>query len=119
MEHRWGKRIEVAVPVLLLRDGAPPQRGWIENLSASGALIETDPVPYRHGLLDLEIDGMRLAASIVRAMRSRIAVEFCEFASPAILAALQDSRLCHARRLGPWPHRTRLSPPDEDPRPLL
>src|SRR5688572_10757041 len=41
MEHRWGQRVTLEVPVRLYLDDAALGRGLLRNVSISGALIET------------------------------------------------------------------------------
>lgn len=85
MEHRWGRREEVTIPVELRwpqRYGAA--RGEITNVSTSGAWIDTVAVmpllaPIEVDMLD--VDGLGpLAAFVVRRSSRGIGVEWSELA---------------------------------------
>lgn len=48
MEHRWGRRVGLNMPVLLLTESHTPVLGRIENVSVSGAFIRVaarEPLP--------------------------------------------------------------------------
>jgi hypothetical protein len=90
MEHRWGQRITVEVPVLLEVGARSLGRGVIRNASMSGALIETALELPVFGNLVVSIPGVgNLAASVVRCEPGRFAVEWRDMACPSIVALLE------------------------------
>lgn len=96
MEHRWGHRIQLEVPVTLGVDGQALGRGVLRNASISGALIETSlelPV-YTHLLVRLAgsnpaATAAPLHACVVRNEPCRLAVEWHDMACPQIVALLE------------------------------
>ena len=96
MEHRWGERRSIYVPVRL--DGRPRvlDPGSIRNASLSGAYIQTGASLEPGAFLDIQFERLPLPddeASPVRACVVRrdalgIAVEWCEFAPEPIRALL-------------------------------
>ena len=97
MEHRWGHRIQLEVPVTLRVDGQTLGRGVLRSASISGALIETSlelPV-YAHLLITLAAAGnpavsaAPLHACVVRSEPCRLAVEWHDMACPQIVSMLE------------------------------
>lgn len=96
MEHRWGHRIQLEVPVTLSVDGHALGRGVLRNASISGALIETSlelPV-FAHLLVTPAAIGNSTAAApmhacVVRSEPCRLAVEWHDMACPQIVAMLE------------------------------
>jgi hypothetical protein len=124
MEHRWGERIAVDVPIRLA--AAHPlwaRSGWLEDLSVSGAFIaagfELRRLLRIHVILDLPAhpkwEAPVIAAYVARTSREGIGVEWCTFAPSPVVAYL---RAATARRYHrpDWTARaarhriTRLSP---------
>ena len=90
MEHRWGQRITVEVPVILAVGGRTRGRGLLRNASISGALIETAlELPVFSNLVVSVPNVGDLAASIVRRAPGRFAVEWRDMACPSIVALLE------------------------------
>jgi hypothetical protein len=90
MEHRWGQRIIVEVPVRLGVDGRMLARGLLRNASISGALIETAlELPVFSSLVVSIPTVGDLAASIVRCAPGRFAIEWRDMACPSIVALLE------------------------------
>jgi hypothetical protein len=79
MEHRWGERISLRLPVRLLTTADASEPGVLRNLSTSGAFIETAgrfPVLWA---LEVELPGRpRVAAFVVRRNTRGIGVEWSE-----------------------------------------
>lgn len=97
MEHRWGERVTLEVPVRLYLDDAALGRGLLRNVSISGALIETSlelPV-FSNLVVALAETGTsnprihELAASVVRRLPAGLAVEWRDMACPAVVALLE------------------------------
>jgi hypothetical protein len=90
MEHRWGQRVTVEVPVRIEVGGRASARGILRNASISGALIETSlelPV-FSNLMVSIPAVG-DLAASIVRCLPGRFAIEWRDMACPSIVALLE------------------------------
>ena len=97
MEHRWGERVTLEVPVRLYLDDAALGRGLLRNVSISGALIETSlelPV-FSNLVVALAETGTanprihELAVTVVRRMPAGLAVEWRDMACPAVVALLE------------------------------
>jgi hypothetical protein len=104
MEHRWGQRLSTNIPVRLrcmqARDSGCRCLGCLENVSATGALIKTElgihPAPnvvVEMLAPALGLQGRELPASIVRASRGEIAVEWLELASTGVCAVMTETML--------------------------
>ncbi len=104
MEYRWGHRLSTNIPVRLRcmqsHDSGCRCLGFVENVSASGALVRTElgicPAPNvvietlapALGLQDRE-----LPAHIIRVSCGKIAVEWTEFASTGVSAVMTETML--------------------------
>jgi hypothetical protein len=97
MEHRWGQRVTLEVPVRLYLDDAALGRGLMRNVSISGALIETSlEIPVFTNIVvalaSIEKSGPRiheLAASVVRSLPTGLGVEWRDMACPAVVALME------------------------------
>ena len=97
MEHRWGQRVTLEIPVTLAVAGRTLGRGVLRNASISGALIETAlelPV-FSNLVVSLPSHGENaprtadLHACLVRRAPAGFAVEWRDMACPAIVALLE------------------------------
>ena len=126
MEHRWGERIELDLPVRLSIQSRCVARGQTLNVSLSGAFVAPGGHALPHASVDVEFSLMRsrspklyrVPAYVVRRTESGIAFEWQEFAPRAIRAlfALTRARLIgqtRAKRPPALGHRER--PPVSDP----
>ncbi len=87
MEHRWGSRKEISLPVELQRPGFAPVRARIEDLSLSGAKLRLSaPLPAL-AQWDVRIGEHVVPAWIVRRTANGIGVEWCDF-SPTVVATI-------------------------------
>lgn len=104
MEHRWGRRLSVNVPVRLrcmqARDSGCRCLGCLGSVSASGALIRTElgirPAPnvvVETLVPGLGMQGRELAASVIRANSGTMAVEWLELASTGVSAVMSEAML--------------------------
>jgi hypothetical protein len=104
MEHRWGRRLVSAIPVRLRcvqsADSGCRCLGYLENVSASGALIRTELGICPSSAIAVETltsaAGLRpreLPACVVRESSGEIAVEWTYFASEAVFDVLVDTML--------------------------
>ena len=94
MEHRWGKRSSVDIPVVLHAGSGSRIRGRMANLSLSGALVLTDVRLPVFSQVMLELEGLwsnaempPIAAYVARAANGGIGLEWDEF-SPLPIAEL-------------------------------
>jgi hypothetical protein len=98
MEHRWGQRVAVDIPVRITGHPFSVRSGRLANLSVSGAFIKAEfqlrllsriqvaiDVPHRS-----RHDAPIIAAYVARKGKGGIGIEWCEFAPPDI------SRLLHS-----------------------
>jgi hypothetical protein len=107
MEHRWGQRVTLEVPVRLLLAGRVLGRGIVRNASISGALIETPlELPLFTNLVvalpttsEVANTSQELAACVVRRAPGGIAVEWRDMACPAIVTLLERVTGRQAARL--------------------
>jgi PilZ domain-containing protein len=99
MEHRWGERIPLEVPVSLWVDGRLTGRGLLRNASISGAFIETSlelptfspvTVTFSKAAAHVGVEG-----AIVRAETGGLAIEWRDMACADIVALLE--RTCGRR----------------------
>ena len=97
MEHRWGERVRVDIPVRVLVIGRDAAQCRLKNLSLSGALVMSDQDLVLPPLIDVYIERLpQLAmASVVKARVSRkvthgVGIEWCDF-SPLIVKDLLRS----------------------------
>jgi len=97
MEHRWGQRVTLEIPVTLAVAGRTLGRGVLRNASISGALIETAlelPV-FSNLVVSLPSHGESaprtadLHACLVRRAPAGFAVEWRDMACPSIVALLE------------------------------
>jgi hypothetical protein len=99
MDHRWGRRVQVELPVRVAAHRFAVRDGRLIDLSVSGAFIEADldarvlsrvqvvlllPAYPRHEAPTVE-------AYVARKHRHGIGVEWCEFAPRAVRDLLRDT----------------------------
>ena len=98
LEHRWGARTQVNIPVRVEATALPVADGCIKNLSLSGAFIRSDrDLPLRT-LIDVSIAlpqpsfcAAVIKAHVVRKIGESVGIEWSEFA-PNIIKDLVRSR---------------------------
>jgi len=98
MEHRWGNRAPVSVPVKIYCASAAIGMGRVIDLSVSGAFVRTARVPQL--MTQVEVcsflaSGPYLAALegyVVRQTRFGFGIEWTELAPEAVRALLQSLR---------------------------
>src|SRR5262249_15623553 len=104
MEHRWGRRRVSNIPVRLRCEQSPDSGcrclGYLESVSASGALIRTERGICPSARMTVEtlapalgLKERELPACLARASSGEIAVEWTEFASTAVFALMTESML--------------------------
>ena len=97
MEHRWGERIRVDLPVTVSAKQVERVRGCMRNLSLSGALLKIDSDLPLHTLIEVCVElplpsrqPARLLAHVARRWEEDVGIEWCEFA-PIIVKDLLRS----------------------------
>jgi hypothetical protein len=102
MEHRWGRRIVVDMPVQLAAVGISMFRGaQLVNISISGAFIEADFRPRLLSRVQIvfgsslnpQADALIIAAYVARSNLHGIGVEWCDLASAAATNMLRVAGL--------------------------
>jgi hypothetical protein len=105
MEHRWGERVGVDIPVRITGQPFTVRTGRLSNLSVSGAFIraEVDVRPLSRIVVAIELphrpksDAPMIPAFVARKLKDGIGIEWCEFKPPAINRLLQSSTARHYR----------------------
>lgn len=104
MEHRWGERLEVALPVRIRAPYGLVGTGLVINFSVSGAFIATTlPVAplsqvkvtfptSRRLARKTQLSGSTFAAQVVRHNSAGFAVEWCEFGTEDVVALANSNR---------------------------
>src|SRR5262245_58038965 len=97
MEHRWGQRVPLGLPVHLEAENRISGAGRLRDASISGGFIATDvglPLLANLNVFVLIGDGaarraVALAGCVTRVDPAGFAVEWRDMASPALLALLR------------------------------
>jgi hypothetical protein len=104
MEHRWGERLQVALPVRIRAPYGLVGTGLVINFSVSGAFIATTlpvallsqvRISFRLGRRTARImhmDSTSFAAQVIRQNAAGFAVEWCEFGTEEVLAFANSNR---------------------------
>ncbi len=124
MEHRWGERIQVDLPVRVAALRFSVRDGRLEDLSVSGALVKAELEPRMLARVQIALvlplwpkhEAPVVEAYVARKFKEGFGIEWCEFAPPAVTLLLRSvvSRpYAHIRRPTPSASLTisRLSPP--------
>ena len=97
LEHRWGERVRVNIPVHLSAAALDGIDGCIKNFSLSGALMKCDCDLRLNALIEVRIElpppsprVANLKAHISRKVKDGMGIEWCEFA-PTIIKDLLRS----------------------------
>src|SRR3977135_3348526 len=104
MEHRWGERLEVALPVRIRAPYGLIGSGLVINFSVSGAFIATTlpvaplsrvRVSFRFGRRAariMHLGSSTFAAQVVRHNSAGFAVEWSEFGTEDVVAFANSTR---------------------------
>ena len=87
MEHRWGERIRIDMPVHVSADEVAGIPGCMRNLSLSGALLRIDANLRLNALIEVSVELPQpshppaiLLAHVSRKGKEDVGIEWCEFA---------------------------------------
>ena len=96
MEHRWGERILIDIPVQLSVDEVAVIRGRITNLSLSGALLRCEANLSLNALVEVSVELLQpspitavILAHVSRKRREDVGIEWCEFAPMVVKTLLR------------------------------
>jgi hypothetical protein len=106
MEHRWGERIGVDIPVRITGQPFTVRTGRLSNLSVSGAfiLVDVDLRLLSRIVVAIELpqrpkyEAPLIPALVARKRKDGIGIEWCEFKPPAINRLLRSFTARHYRR---------------------
>jgi hypothetical protein len=92
MEHRWGERVGVDIPVRITAHPFSVRSGRLHNLSVSGAFIRLDYDLRLLSRVQITIEmpqrskreAPMLSAYVARKYKDGIGIEWCEFAPPPV-----------------------------------
>ena len=97
LEHRWGERILVNIPVSVSAAALVRVDGCVKNLSLSGALMRSDRELRLHALIKVHIElpppasrAAVLEAHVSRKFDEWVGIEWCEFAPNIVKGLLRD-----------------------------
>jgi hypothetical protein len=99
IEHRWGVRVRVNIPVKVSARGSAGVDGCLKNLSLSGALIKADCELPLHTLIEITIKlspslhPTVIKAHVSRKLNEEVGIEWCEFAPRAVKELLRSATI--------------------------
>lgn len=108
MDHRWGLRYLLDMPVRLERLPNLVAFARLRNVSASGAYIETSAAPALDCRILLELgcradaggERCRVPAHVVRRDERGVGIEWCEFAPRPVLTLIAAGWQAEVSRAG-------------------
>jgi hypothetical protein len=106
MEHRWGERVGVDLPVRITGNPFSVRTGRLSNLSVSGAFIRAnvDVRLLARILVAIELphrprrNAPMIPAFVARKFKDGIGIEWCEFKPPEVNRLLQSTSSRRFRR---------------------
>jgi hypothetical protein len=97
LEHRWGERVRVNIPVHISAAALAGVEGCVKDLSLSGALMKSNCDLRLHTLVEVRIElplpsprAAVVKAHVSRKFKEGVGIEWCEFA-PTIVKDLLRS----------------------------
>jgi hypothetical protein len=124
MEHRWGERIQVKLPVRVMAHRFSVRDAWLADMSVSGALVKGNLDARLLSRIQVALalpprpkhESLVVEAYVARKYKDGFGIEWCEFAPGAIrelLSAVTARPHTRFRRHSPSASITiaRLSPP--------
>jgi hypothetical protein len=99
IEHRWGRRFRVNIPVRAAVSSREIDCR-LRNLSLSGALMKSEHNFRLNSLIEVFISlplpaegHTKVKAHVTRKLDEAVAIEWCEFAPPAVKVLLRASQV--------------------------
>ena len=99
MDHRWGERFLVDLPVRVSSPGVSGINGRLKNLSLSGPLIESEVDLRLYALIELKVTlstperrEVVIGAHVTRRRGDEVGVEWCDYASITVKELLWSAR---------------------------
>src|SRR5688572_30003273 len=91
MEHRCGFRRAAGLTINFRKPGTPPAAGRLQNISASGALIESTTRLPQHSFVLIQLSSSRnlVPAEVVRTTKEGFAIEWVEFSPDEVRVAMR------------------------------
>jgi len=99
IDHRWGERFRVDIPVHVTIQALSGIDGRLKNLSLSGALLNACFDLRVHSLIEVSIvtpswpRPSPVKAYVTRKRHQDVGIEWCEFAHPAVKDLLRGPAL--------------------------
>jgi hypothetical protein len=97
LEHRWGERVRVNIPVRVSAAALARVGGSLTNLSLSGAFMKSDCELRLHALIEVRIElpppasrTVAVEAYVSRIHNEGVGIEWCEFGPHVIKELLRD-----------------------------
>jgi hypothetical protein len=91
MEHRWGERTSVDMPVRLRTHAGGTGVGRLADVSTSGAFVRTEGPLAPLSCLDILINGHAVPTFVVRNRAEEVGLEWCDLAPDIVSAVLLES----------------------------
>ncbi len=98
LEHRWGERTRVNLPVHVSASALAEVAACMKNLSLSGALMRADCELRLHALIAVRIElppplprATVLNAYVSRKLKQGVGIEWCEFAPNIVKELLRST----------------------------
>ncbi len=96
LEHRWGERFQLDLPVQLAVNAVSGIDARLKNLSLSGALIEADYALRIHTVIEIKLPtppsdrtAPNIKAYVIRKFNEDVGIEWRDFAPHAIKELLR------------------------------
>jgi hypothetical protein len=99
IDHRWGERFRVDIPVQVTVQALSGIDGRLKNLSLSGALLSACFDLRVHSLIEVNLappswpKPAPVKAYVTRKRNQDVGIEWCEFAHPAVKDLLRAPAL--------------------------
>jgi hypothetical protein len=99
INHRWGERFRVDIPVQLTVQALSGIDGRLKNLSLSGALLNACFDLRVHSLIEVNLMAptspktSSVKAYVTRKRNQDVGIDWCEFAHPAVKELLRAPSL--------------------------
>jgi hypothetical protein len=102
MEHRWGARVTVDMPVRVRCRSGKFVDAHLVNISRSGALIHTEMTLARFAPVEIELQGCSVLSYVVRLLSDGVGVEW----SGPLPRILENALLARSVTTSPphWTH---------------